>query len=182
MTYVAVIGPDGEASVANRADARELGRLLAERGAYVLTGGLGGVMAAAAEGAAEAGGTTIGLLPGTDRSAANRHLTVVIATGLGQLRNGLLVRAADGLAAVGGSWGTMSEIALAHRLGRPLVCLDGWTCIDAHGQPVGPERVGSPAQAVDRLLTMIAARDTAAIDEAAAAAATPVGGPSDDPS
>jgi uncharacterized protein (TIGR00725 family) len=157
-----VIGPDRQASAANCADARELGRLLVERGAYVLTGGLGGVMAAAAEGAAAAGGTTIGLLPGPDRSAASRHLAVVIPTGLGQLRNGLLVRAADGLASVGGSWGTMSEIALAQRLGRPLVCLDGWTCVDAQGQPVGPERVASPAEAVDRLLMMIVARAAAA--------------------
>jgi len=161
MTYVAVIGPDGEASAANRADARQLGRLLAERGAYILTGGLGGVMAAAAEGAAEVGGTTIGLLPGADRVAASRHLTVVIPTGLGQLRNGLLVRASDGLAAVGGSWGTMSEIALAHRIGRPLVCLDGWVCVDAQGRHVGPQRAASPAEAVDRLLEMIAARAAA---------------------
>ena len=168
MTYVAVIGPDREASAANRADAREVGRLLAERGAYLLTGGLGGVMAAAAEGAAQVGGVTIGLLPGSDRSAASRHLSVVIPTGLGQLRNGLLVRAADGLASVGGSWGTMSEIALAHRIGRPLVCLDGWTFLDAQGQPVGPERAASPEEAVERLLTMIAARGEA---EASAAAA-----------
>lgn len=175
MTYVAVIGPGQEASPANRAEARELGRLLAERGVYVLTGGLGGVMAAAAEGAAQVGGTTIGLLPGADRSAASRHLTVVIPTGLGQLRNGLLVRAADGLVSVGGSWGTMSEIALANRLGRPLVCLDGWTCVDAQGRAVGPEPVASPAEAVDRVLTMIAARATAENGTAAAV------GQSDDP-
>jgi uncharacterized protein (TIGR00725 family) len=175
MTYVAVIGPDQEASPANRAEARELGRLLAERGAYILTGGLGGVMAAAAEGAAEVGGTTIGLLPGADRSAGSRHLTVVIPTGLGQLRNALLVRAADGLVSVGGSWGTMSEIALASRLGRPLVCLDGWTCVDAQGRAVGPSRVASPAEAVDRVLTMIAAR--AAAENGAEAAV----GQSDDP-
>jgi uncharacterized protein (TIGR00725 family) len=175
MTYVAVIGPDQEASPANRAEARELGRLLAERGAYILTGGLGGVMAAAAEGAAEVGGTTIGLLPGADRSAGSRHLTVVIPTGLGQLRNGLLVRAADGLVSVGGSWGTMSEIALANRLGRPVVCLDGWTCVDAQGRAVGPSRVASPAEAVDRVLTMIAAR--AAAENGAEAAVGQSGDP-----
>jgi uncharacterized protein (TIGR00725 family) len=84
-------------------------------------------MAAACRGAAQAGGLTIGLLPGLSRDAGNEHLTVSIPTGLGELRNGLLVRACDALVAVGGSWGTLSEIALALRTGRPVIGLDTWT-------------------------------------------------------
>ena len=118
--YVAVVGP-GEARPEEVAAAREVGRLLAEAGAVVLTGGLGGVMAAATEGASAAGGLTVALLPGTDRSVSSA--TVAIPTGLGEMRNALLVRAADAVIAVGGSWGTLSEIALAQRTGVPLVCL-----------------------------------------------------------
>ena len=101
--YVAVVGPGESASAEDIAGAQEVGRLLAQAGSIVLTGGLGGVMAAATEGANAAGGTTVALLPGTDRSVSSA--TVVIPTGLGELRNGLLVRAADAIIAVGGSWG-----------------------------------------------------------------------------
>ncbi|MDT4920012.1 MAG: hypothetical protein QOI15_914, partial [Pseudonocardiales bacterium] len=90
MTYVAVVGPGESASDLEIAAAREVGRLLAEAGAIVLTGGLGGVMTAATEGATAVGGVTVALLPGTDRSVS--AATVVIPTGLGELRNGLLVR------------------------------------------------------------------------------------------
>lgn len=143
--YVAVIGP-GEAGEHDVAAAREVGRLLAEAGAIVLTGGLGGVMAAATDGASAAGGLTVALLPGTDRAAS--AATVVIPTGLGELRNALLVRAADAVIAVGCSWGTLSEIALAMRTGVPLVCLGGW-------QVVGADlpRAESPADAVRQALT-----------------------------
>jgi len=123
--YVAVVGA-GEASVAQLADAREAGRLLAERGAVVVTGGLGGVMGAAAEGVADAGGTSIGLLPGPDRGAAHPAHTLALPTGLGELRNGLVVRGADAVLAIGGSWGTLSEIALAVRTGVPVVGLGTW--------------------------------------------------------
>src|SRR3954471_19587976 len=101
--YVAVVGPGDAAPDADLAAAREVGRLLAEAGAIVLTGGLGGVMAAATDGAVEAGGLSVALLPGADRSAS--AATVVIPTGLGELRNALLVRAADAVISVGGSWG-----------------------------------------------------------------------------
>jgi hypothetical protein len=116
----------------------------------VLTGGLGGVMAAATEGAAAAGGLTVALLPGTDRSGS--PATVVIPTGLGELRNGLLVRAADAVIAVGGSWGTLSEIALAMRTGVPVVCLGGWDVRDAVGEKVKLRSADSPAEAVARIL------------------------------
>jgi hypothetical protein len=130
--------------------AREVGRLLAEAGAIVLTGGLGGVMAAATEGAAAAGGLTVALLPGTDRSGS--PATVVIPTGLGELRNGLLVRAADEVIAVGGSWGTLNEIAFAMRTGVPVVCLGGWDVRDAVGEKVKLRSADSPAEAVARIL------------------------------
>jgi uncharacterized protein (TIGR00725 family) len=123
---VAVSGPGEGATEAEVTLARELGAALARAGAVVVTGGLAGVMAAAAEGVREAGGTSIGLLPGTDRAAGSPAHTVLLPTGLGELRNGLLVRAADAVVAIGGGWGTLSEVALAVRTGRPLVRLGGW--------------------------------------------------------
>ena len=99
------------------------GRLLAERGWIVLTGGLGGVMAAAAAGVEQAGGTAVAILPGVDRSDASAGHAVVLPTGMGEMRNALLVRAADAVLAIGGSWGTLSEVALAARTGVPVVTI-----------------------------------------------------------
>jgi uncharacterized protein (TIGR00725 family) len=124
--YVAVIGPAYDARKSDLDGARTIGRLLAERGAIVLTGGHHGVMRAAAQGAAGAGGVSIGLLPGLDREAGSPEHTYLLPTGLGELRNGLLVRAADAVIAEGCSWGTLSEIALARRTGVPLVLVDPW--------------------------------------------------------
>jgi uncharacterized protein (TIGR00725 family) len=123
--YVAVVGP-GDADAEAERDAEVAGRVLAEHGAVVVCGGLGGAMAAACRGAREAGGLTVGLLPGTDRAAANAWVTVAIPTGLGELRNGLVVRAADAVLAVRGGFGTLSEIALALKLGRPVVGVGTW--------------------------------------------------------
>ncbi|EIV93016.1 TIGR00725 family protein [Frankia sp. QA3] len=123
--YIGVVGPS-EADDGQLRAAEAVGRRLAEAGWFVVCGGLGGVMAAACRGARAAGGTTIGLLPGLSRDAGNDHLTVSIPTGLGELRNGLLVRSSDALVAVGGSWGTLSEIAFALRTGRPVIGLDTW--------------------------------------------------------
>src|SRR2546421_11570732 len=106
--------------------AREVGRRLAEARAVVLCGGLGRVMEAVSMGAAEAGGTVVGILPGSDRSAGNQHLSLTIATGLGEARNAVLASAADGVIAIGGGWGTLSEIGLARKKGRPVVGLDTW--------------------------------------------------------
>lgn len=145
---VAVVGPGDDASAEVCALARQVGLLLAARGAVVITGGLGGVMSAAAHGARDGGGLVIGLLPGADRSAGNEHLTVTIPTGLGQARNAVIVRAADGLVAVGGSWGTLSEIALATRAGKPVVCLRGWTVTDADGRPLPLVVADTAAEAV----------------------------------
>ena len=123
--YVAVCGASDPAP-GQRELAREVGRRLAEAEAIVLCGGLGGVMEAVSEGAAQAGGTVLGILPGSDRSGANRHLTLAIATGLGEGRNAVLTTAADSVIAIGGGWGTLSEIGLARKKGRPVVGLDTW--------------------------------------------------------
>jgi hypothetical protein len=122
---VAVVGP-GDASPAELESADLIGRGIAQRGDVLVCGGLGGVMAAACRGAAQAGGTTVGLLPGVDRSAGNEWLTVAIPTGLGELRNGLVVRAADVVVAVGGAYGTLSEVALALKTGVPVIGLRTW--------------------------------------------------------
>ena len=127
--YVGVVG-SGEAATPHAEVAEWVGRSLADRGAIVVTGGLGGVMEAASRGAREAGGTTVGILPGPDRSAANPYVDVAIPTGLGEARNALVARAADALIAVGGSWGTLSEIALALRAGKRVVGLRSWDVSD----------------------------------------------------
>ena len=125
MAYVGVVGPSS-ADARELEEAEALGRGLAQRGHVVVCGGLGGVMAAVARGAALAGGVVVGLLPGTDRADANPHVTVALPTGLGELRNALLVRSSDVVVSVGGSWGTLSEVALAVRTGVPVVAVGGW--------------------------------------------------------
>jgi uncharacterized protein (TIGR00725 family) len=135
---VAVIGSGRE----HEARAEEVGRLLAERGCKVVTGGLGEVMAAAARGAKEAGGTTIGILPGESRAEANEWIDHVVVTGIGHARNLAVVASGDAVIAVGGSWGTLAEIGFARRLGRPVVVLEpGW-------QIEGVERAATPEEAV----------------------------------
>src|SRR3954451_19270969 len=134
--YVAVVGP-GEATPEQIATAEEVGRLLAERGAVLVCGGLGGVMEAACRGAKEGGGQTVGILPGGDRAAANPYVDVAIATGLGEARNALVVRAADVLIAVGGAYGTLSEIALALKTGTPVVGIRSW---ELAGRPLKEAR------------------------------------------
>lgn len=127
--YVAVVGP-GEGSAHELQVAEEIGAGLAALGAVVVTGGLGGVMEAASRGAKSRRGRTLGLLPGDDRTAANGWVDIAVATGLGELRNGLVVRAADAVVAVGGGTGTLSEIALALKTGLPVVGVGTW---DVHG-------------------------------------------------
>ncbi|HZZ96685.1 MAG TPA: hypothetical protein VFE19_06715 [Jatrophihabitantaceae bacterium] len=149
---MAVIGPGSDPTESELCNAYGIGRLLAEHRCTVITGGLGGVMAEAARGCAEAGGTTIGLLPGAVAAAGNEHLTVALPTGLGELRNLLVVRAADGVIAVGGSWGTLSELALAKRMHVPTVSLDGWQISDASGTALAVDTAQTPADAVSLLL------------------------------
>lgn len=123
--YVAVVG-SGAATGDLYEKAREVGRLVAERGGVVVCGGLGGVMEAAARGAAEAGGTAVGVLPDEDRRRANPYLTHSVATGTGQARNLAVVCSGDAVVAVGGEYGTLSEIGLALKVGRPVVALSSW--------------------------------------------------------
>ncbi len=125
----------------------EVGRELALAGAVLVCGGLGGAMEAACRGAKAEGGTTLGILPGPDRDEANEWVDVAVATGLGEARNALVVRAADALIAVAGGYGTLSEIALALRAGKPVVGLGTWDI-------PGVVEVGSPAAAVARALTL----------------------------
>lgn len=120
--YVAVIG-GGEVGETFLTIAYEVGREIARRGAVLLCGGLGGVMQAASQGAQEAGGVTIGILPGPDRQAANPFLTYSLVTNLGHARNILIAHSADGLIAVDGGYGTISEAAVALKLGKPVVGL-----------------------------------------------------------
>ena len=123
--YVAVIG-SGEASGELYEKAREVGRLVAERGGIVVCGGRTGVMEAAARGATEAGGTAIGVLPDEDRRRANEYLSYSVATGTGHARNLAVVCSGDAVIAVGGEYGTLSEIGLALKVGRPAVALESW--------------------------------------------------------
>jgi uncharacterized protein (TIGR00725 family) len=155
--YVAVVGPGDAATDEECRLAEEVGALLAAAGVTVVTGGLGGVMAAAVRGADRAGGRTVGLLPGLDPAAAASSTTVAIPTGLGQLRNGLVINSADGVIAIGGSWGTLSEIALARRAGKPVVVLRGWTIHDQHDVLVPLETADVPDEAVTRLLDQLRA-------------------------
>jgi uncharacterized protein (TIGR00725 family) len=119
----------GEASDEELLLAGAIGRLVAERGCTLVCGGLGGAMAAACRGAREAGGVTIGIIPGYDDRAANPWVEHVICTGIGQARNALVAATGQAMIAVGGGWGTLSEIALGLRLGRPVVLLGGWTSV-----------------------------------------------------
>ena len=124
-----------------------------------MCGGLGGVMEAAARGAAAVGGEVIGILPGADPADANPYCTHVVATGIGHARNLAVVASADAVIAIGGEWGTLAEIAFARRLERPVVALESWT-VSGRGEmrdAPGIEPVDSPADAVERALALAAA-------------------------
>jgi uncharacterized protein (TIGR00725 family) len=139
MTQVSVIGSGAE----HEERAEQVGRLLAERGATVVTGGLGEVMAAAARGAKSAGGTTIGVLPGETRADGNPWLDHVVVTGVGHARNLAVVASGEAVIAVGGRYGTLAEIGFALTLGRPVVVLEpGW-------EIEGTRRAQTPAEAVE---------------------------------
>jgi uncharacterized protein (TIGR00725 family) len=157
--YVGVAGASQPAA-SLVAPAEELGRRLAEGGAVLVCGGGFGVMAAVCKGARQAGGTTVGLLPGLDRHGGNPYLTVALPTGLEQGRNLLLVRASDALVAVGGGFGTLSEVALALRTGVPVVGLATWS-LELDGRPVDAFAVAADAEDAARLV-LEAARARAA--------------------
>lgn len=132
--------------------AEAVGSGLADAGAALVCGGLGGVMEAAARGARSADGVVIGLLPGDDRSAGNQHLTVAIPTGLGEARNVLVVRAADAVVAIGGGYGTLSEIGFALKTATPVVGVDTWELRRADAVDEGITVVSTAAEAVTAAL------------------------------
>ena len=134
--------------------ARDVGRRLAEAGAVVICGGRSGVMEAVAAGAADAGGDVIGILPGDDPAAANPGVTHVVATGVGAARNLAVVASADAVIAIGGAWGTLSEIALARNLGRTVVALGSWAveAPEGAGDDLRFEEAAGAAEAVELAL------------------------------
>jgi len=146
---IAVIG-GGACTPAEATAAEQTGRLLAQHGAIVVCGGLGGVMEAVAKGAKANGGTTVGILPGADPAAANAYIDIPLATGLGEMRNFLIVRTAHALIAIGGGVGTLSELALAQRIGKPAVGLH-----DSFRNAVDIPRVESAAEAVQWALDRV---------------------------
>jgi hypothetical protein len=149
--YVGVIGGQLCTDEDERA-AYEVGSLLARRGAVIVCGGLGGIMEAACKGAKEGGGITIGILPGPFRGDANPYVDYVIATDMGQARNAVIVRTADAVVAVGGGYGTLSEIAMALKMGKKVVALSSWE-ISSKGAPDERiMRVQNPEAAVDAVM------------------------------
>ena len=132
--------------------AEEIGRLLAERGCTVVTGGLGEVMAAAHRGAKAAGGTTIAILPGERREDANPWADHVVVTGIGHARNLSVAASGDAVIAVGGAWGTLAEIGLARALGRVVVALDGAPVVE------GIDTAATPADVVDLVMARLASQ------------------------
>lgn len=164
---IAVCAP-AEASDAELLLAGAVGRLLAERGCVLVSGGLGGAMAAACRGAREAGGVTIGIIPGYDDRAANPWVEHVVCTGLGQARNALVAATGQALIAVGGGWGTLSEIALGLRLGRPVVLLGGWAelLVSEEGRVRFPDQEGmivaaeNPEGAVEAAISAISSTES----------------------
>jgi len=136
--------------------AEELGRIVGSRGAVVVCGGLGGVMEAACKGAKSAGGLTVGILPGSDRSDANEYVEIAVPTGMGHARNVLIAAASDCLVAVGGEFGTLSEIAIARKLGKPVGVLDPWDFVGPGKWSEGLVWGSDPSEVLSKLLRQIA--------------------------
>jgi uncharacterized protein (TIGR00725 family) len=144
---VSVIGA-GESSPEQDADAEKVGRLLAERGMILACGGRGGVMQVACRGAIQAGGLTVGILPGLDLRDANPYITVALPTGLSQARNVLVILAGQVVIAIGGGYGTLSEIAIALKMGKKVVGLNTWRAEDHRGAYADIYEADTPEEAV----------------------------------
>ncbi len=147
LKTIAVIGA-GSCDEKTYCIAEKMGELIAEAGLALVCGGLGGVMEAAAKGAKKAGGLTIGILPGFDKEDANPYIDIPIVTGLSHARNMIVVRSADIVIAVAGEYGTLSEIALALKIGKPVIGIDTWD-IDA------VVKVKTPEEAMERIKGLI---------------------------
>jgi uncharacterized protein (TIGR00725 family) len=152
--FVAVIG-GGQCSKEEAKQAEEVGRELARRGAILVCGGLGGIMEAACRGASQEGGTTIGILPGDKSKAANPYVQIPIVTSLGEARNVIVVKSAQAVIAIGGSYGTLSEISYALKNGVPVIGLNTWSLSRNGRQDKSIIPVQSPTQAVDKALDLV---------------------------
>ena len=149
---IAIIG-GGQCSAKETQLAEEIGRELARRGAVLVCGGLGGVMEAACKGASSEGGLTIGILPGDSRQAANPHVQIPIVTGVGYARNVAVVKSAQAVIAIGGSYGTLSEIGHALQSGIPVIGLNTWSLSRNGQQDNSITSAQNPTEAVDKALT-----------------------------
>ena len=159
-TLIAVIGGSAPDPTSFRT-AETVGRLLAERGMGVVCGGLSGVMEAVCKGAAEAGGLTVGILPSYRAADANRYVTVRIPTGLGYVRNAMVVRAGRAVIAIDGSYGTLNEMSLALAEGIPVVAVNSWN-LEIDGRvDTQAHRVATPEEAVDLAVALAAGRGDA---------------------
>ncbi len=145
--YIGVIGA-GQCNHEIEILAEQVGRAIAEEGAVLVCGGLGGVMKAAAKGAKAAGGRTLGILPGDDKNKANEYMDIAVATGIGEARNIVIIKTADAVVALPGRYGTLSEMAFCMKIGRPLVSLSDWDISDEI------ERFTDPAKAVQRAVQL----------------------------
>lgn len=151
---IAVIGPAN--CTEHQADlAERIGTLIAEQGAVLVCGGRGGVMEAACKGAMAAGGTTVGILPGSDVGDGNPYLTIALPTGLGEARNALVASAGQAVIAIGGSYGTLSEIALALKAGRKVIGLETWSASDHAAEELELHSAKDAAEAVALALTEV---------------------------
>jgi len=145
---IGVIGA-GNASSRGLEHAYQVGRLIAKKGAVLVCGGLGGVMEAASRGCVEAGGEVLGILPGSSPGAANPYVTLPIVTAMGHARNVIIAQTASALVAIEGEYGTLSEIAIGLKLGKPVVQLDSWP------QLSGTPQAETPEQAVEMIFSAI---------------------------
>lgn len=150
---ISVIGA-GSCDIDIYKTAEEVGKLIAQKGATLITGGLGGVMEAASKGAKGSGGLTVGILPGFSKGEANKYVDIPITTGLNHARNIIVAGSADAVIAISGEYGTLSEIAIALKLGKPVVGIRTWDSID------GMIKVHSPEEAVNKVFELILNRKT----------------------
>jgi len=154
MIYIGVIGESATDSLEAR-QAYTVGRLIAMNGAALICGGLYGIMEAAARGAKSSGGMTLGILPGVNREDANKFIDIALPTGLGEARNAIIARASDALIAVGGSYGTLSEIAFALKFGKPVVALDSWKISRQGDDRAHVVHVCTSEEAVEKVLSLL---------------------------
>lgn len=156
---VSVIGA-AESTTAQDADAEEVGRLLAKQGIMLICGGRGGVMQAACRGARKAGGLTIGILPETDRESGNPYLSIALPTGLGLARNAVVSLAGQVVIAIGGGTGTLSEIAMALKIGKKVIGLRTWQATNHSGEAADIHKAMSPEEAVSIAISFLSATES----------------------